>query len=270
MTDAENPADNDHESQSRRQKVKGLIKDEFLKGKLKLEHSLGLGNKPNAIPPADPDIKGPQRTVHLGWHPVAGFAGKWFAEKTGLGKLITAKTHRCPDPTQHWAVLVGEYVHELWMDEHLDVIYINEKVKPEEWHTFEVGKTRFNDEALRNAGEMAIFSMRQKQPGYNLISNNCQIFALQLLDAIQVGKHREFATSFAVYQEAIKSPSKVVAFFKTQAEELPDGETEQQAGATTEGASTSGRPPSEVSAHAVQVMEQNTTHVDDHHSFWRE
>jgi hypothetical protein len=168
------------------------------------------------------------------------------------------------------------------------VIYINEKVKLEEWHTFEVGKTRFNDEALRqagtwpvqsssylshllsDAGEMAIFSMRQKQPGYNLISNNCQIFALQLLGAIQVGKHREFATSFAIYTEAIKSPSKVVAFFKTQAEELPDGETEQQAGTTTEGASTSGRPPSEVSAHAVQVMEQNTTHVDDHHSFWRE
>lgn len=134
MTDVENPADDEQESQSRRQKVKGFMyvlsrgarfdsnplsftpsKDEFLKGKLKLEHSLGLGNKPNAIPPADPDIKGPQRTVHLGWHPVAGFAGKWFAEKTGLGKLITEKTHRCPDPTQHWAVLVDEYAHELWM-----------------------------------------------------------------------------------------------------------------------------------------------------------
>lgn len=37
-------------------------------------------------------------------------------------------------------------------DEHLDVIYINEKVKTEEWHMFEIGKTRFNDEALREAG----------------------------------------------------------------------------------------------------------------------
>lgn len=90
-------------------------KDELLKGKLKLEHSLGLGKWPNAVPAADPDITGPQRPVMLGWHPVAGFAGKWFAEKTGLGKLITEKTHRCPDPTQHWAVLVGEYAHELWM-----------------------------------------------------------------------------------------------------------------------------------------------------------
>lgn len=37
-------------------------------------------------------------------------------------------------------------------DEHLDVIYINEEVDREEWHTFEVGRTRFNDEALRRTG----------------------------------------------------------------------------------------------------------------------
>ena len=37
-------------------------------------------------------------------------------------------------------------------DENLDVIYNNEKLNREEWHTFEVGKTRFNDEALRQAG----------------------------------------------------------------------------------------------------------------------
>jgi hypothetical protein len=39
------------------------------------------------------------------------------------------------------------------MDEHLDVIYINETVAGTEWHTFEVGKTRFTDEALRQAGK---------------------------------------------------------------------------------------------------------------------
>jgi hypothetical protein len=38
------------------------------------------------------------------------------------------------------------------MDEHLDVIYINEKLDRAQWHTFEVGKTRFTDEALRQAG----------------------------------------------------------------------------------------------------------------------
>jgi hypothetical protein len=32
-----------------------------------------------------------------------------------IGKMITEKVHKYPDPTQHWAVLVGEYCHELWM-----------------------------------------------------------------------------------------------------------------------------------------------------------
>lgn len=55
------------------------------------------------------------RTVQIGWHPVAGLGGKWFAEQTGLGKMITEKIKNYPDPTQHWAVLVDDYVHQLWM-----------------------------------------------------------------------------------------------------------------------------------------------------------
>lgn len=39
--------------------------------------------------------------------------GKWLAEKSGIGKRITASIGKYPDPTQHWAVLVGEYAHEL-------------------------------------------------------------------------------------------------------------------------------------------------------------
>jgi len=80
-----------------------------------LHQSLGLGHKPNVIPPAEAVIRGEHRTVHVGWHPVAGFAGKWFAEQTGLGKMITDKISKYPDPTQHWAVLVGDYGHQLWM-----------------------------------------------------------------------------------------------------------------------------------------------------------
>jgi hypothetical protein len=90
-------------------------KDELLKGKLVLEHSLGLGHKPNVMPPGEADIGGEPRIVEIGWHPVGGFGGKWFAEKTGLGKKITEKINNYPDPTQHWAVLVEEYCHELWM-----------------------------------------------------------------------------------------------------------------------------------------------------------
>jgi hypothetical protein len=94
-------------------KVKGM--DGLLKGKLFVEHSVGLGHKPNVVPADEVDINGEPRSVHVGWHPVGGFAGKWFAEQTGLGKSITKNIHKYPDPTQHWAVLVGDYCHELWM-----------------------------------------------------------------------------------------------------------------------------------------------------------
>jgi len=73
------------------------------------------GPQPNVVPPGEAEISGELRPVEIGWHPVGGLGGKWFAEKTGLGKMITEKIHKYPDPTQHWAVLVGEYVHELWM-----------------------------------------------------------------------------------------------------------------------------------------------------------
>jgi hypothetical protein len=35
----------------------------------------------------------------------------------------------------------------------MHVIYTNQKITDEDWHTYEVGKTQFNDEALRRAGE---------------------------------------------------------------------------------------------------------------------
>jgi len=104
------------------------------------------------IPPGTPRIDADLRPVQIGWHPVAGMGGKWLAEKSGLGKLIKTEIGAYPDPTQHWAVLVGDFVHQLWMDEQLDVIYINERLDRDEWHVFDVGVTRFTDEALRQAG----------------------------------------------------------------------------------------------------------------------
>lgn len=56
------------------------------------------------------------------------------------------------------------------------MIYINEKLKRDEWHVFEVGKTRFNDQALREASKMTIHNMyfclhpRTSSPAYPLTS----------------------------------------------------------------------------------------------------
>ncbi|KAL1895455.1 hypothetical protein Sste5346_005261 [Sporothrix stenoceras] len=270
--DHESSDDGHEESHSKRERLKGLFKsglsfgeNELLKGKLKLQQTLGLGARPNVVPPAEAQIHGPERTVHIGWHPVAGFAGKWFAEKTGLGKLITDKIHRYPDPTQHWAVLVGDYCHELWMDEHLDVIYINEKVVTDEWHTFEVGKTHFNDEALRQTGEMVIFNMRQKRPAYNLISNNCQNFALFLLDAIQVGKHREFGTAFAVYQRATGKGT-IADLFSATAPDEPEVVEPAEGELATDDSVTQKKKDyfQGIVDFAKKVMDDNTKKVDSH------
>lgn len=93
----------------------GGSEESIAKGKSRLEHSLGLGQTPSAIPLGEVDISGEPRVVEIGWHPVAGLAGKWFAEETGLGRMITEGISKFPDPTQHWAVLVGDYCHQLWM-----------------------------------------------------------------------------------------------------------------------------------------------------------
>ncbi|KAF2228793.1 hypothetical protein EV356DRAFT_497453 [Viridothelium virens] len=213
-------------------------KEEFIKGKLNAEHAIGLGQTPNVVPPGEADIE-EHRTVEIGWHPVPG--GQWIA-KTALAKMITDRIHNYPDPTQHWAVIVGDYCHQLWMDEDLDIIYINEKLVKDKWTKYEVGKTKLNDEAVRQAGEMVIFQMREKQKAYNLISNNCQNFASNMLDAVQVGKHKELGTSLAVYQRVI-GKGKVSDLFL---EKLPEAEEQDE------------RPPDQVVEHASQVMDETT------------
>lgn len=93
--------------------------ESFSKGEMKLKHAVGLGQTPNVVPEGEPKVNEAARQVEIGWHPVGGLAGKWFADRTGLGKMITEKVNKYPDPTQHWAVLVGDYVHQLWMVRHL-------------------------------------------------------------------------------------------------------------------------------------------------------
>ncbi|EPS39849.1 hypothetical protein H072_6413 [Dactylellina haptotyla CBS 200.50] len=254
----EEPDSGSEEGESKRRSWNKLLhkglakgKDEWVKGKIVLQKSLGLGPKPNAVPDAEADVAGDMRTVEIGWHPVAGFAGKWLAERTGLGKKITEKINKYPDPTQHWAVLVGDYCHELWMDEHLDIIYINEKINREEWTTFEVGKTRFNDQALKETGEMVIHNMREARAGYNLISNNCQNFAVNLLDVVQLGAHREFATAFAVYQKAT-GKGRIKDLFLDQ-------HPEEQASPPRPGIIRH-----DTVHNAQQVMMENTTQLDNH------
>ena len=102
---------------------------------------------------------------------------------------------------------------------------------------------------------MVIHNMREKRPAYNLISNNCQTFAVAMLDAIQIGAHREFATSFAVYQRATGAGSIKDLFV----DKHPDEQTDQT------------RPElhrQDTVQQALQVMEDNTTKLDNHREFF--
>ncbi|RSL42817.1 hypothetical protein CEP53_011988 [Fusarium sp. AF-6] len=237
----------DEEKERKRDKVAEFLKKNLDKGELALKHAAGLGHQPNVVPVTDPVMNGPLRPVEVGWHPVGGIAGKWFAEDTGLGKMITERINRYPDPTQHWAVLVGDFAHQLWMDENFDVIYTNEKINREEWHTFKVGETRFNDDATRRAGESVIQSIRERQPAYNLITNNCQTYALQLLDAIKVGVAKEFGTTLAVYERLFGS-GKVKDLFEHGDVQVQEGED------ATGGQGTV--------SFAQQVMNENTNQLE--------
>ena len=101
------------------------------------------------------------------------------------------------------------------------------------------------DELTKNAGDSVIAKIREKQPAYNLITNNCQTYALQLLDAIKTDGQVEFGTTLAVY-ERLLGPGKVKDLF-------PDAPPQ-------DGLQSPGQADS-VSI-AQTVMDQNTTQLD--------
>jgi len=109
---------------------------------------------------------------------------------------------------------------------------------------------------------MVIHNMREKRPAYNVISNNCQNFAVAMLDAIQIGAHMEFATSFQVYQRATGSGTIKDLFVDKHPEEQK---------VHTQVVDGDGRPElhrQDTVANAQQVMDENTTKLDDHHSLF--
>lgn len=116
----------------------------------------------------------------------------------------------------------------------------------------------FEFTVLTFAAEMTIHNMREKRPAYNLISNNCQNYAVNLLDAIQVGAHRQFATSFAVYHAATGAGTIKDLFAGDHPDEQKvEGEVERPELQRTN-----------TVQNAQQVMHENTTQLDNHRSLF--
>jgi 4-diphosphocytidyl-2C-methyl-D-erythritol kinase len=115
---------------------------------------------------------------------------------------------------------------------------------------------------------MTIHQMRTARPAYNLISNNCQNFAIELLKAIQIGAHKEFATSFAVYQTMTGKGS-----IKDLFDDKHPEEQQQQQEVEEQETDELNRPPRLQHANtmltAQQVMDEQTTKLDAHqHRFF--
>jgi hypothetical protein len=106
--------------------------------------------------------------VVIASHPVVGGAYNQ-AVRLKVGSY-TGDLDEIPDPTYHWAVVVGNYWHELNAgpgksgDGELGSLvncYQNGQVGSTKWNGFSwskffvVGVTRYNDEAIRQAGKSA-------------------------------------------------------------------------------------------------------------------
>ena len=100
--------------------------------------------------------------------------------------------------------------------------------------------------------------MRERRAAYNLISNNCQNFAVNLLSNIQTGAHQEFATSFAVYQRVTGEGSINDLWASKPTEEQPESlkqDEEQETQAKRQ----------DTLNLAQKVMDENTTKLDQDH-----
>jgi hypothetical protein len=109
----------------------------------------------------------------------------------------------------------------------------------------------FWSEIFVHPGEMVIHNMRE-----NVISNNCQNYAVAMLDAIQIGAHVDFATSFAVYQAATGKGT-IKELFADKHPEEQKIDLEQP-----------GLHRTDTVQNAQQVMDEHTTKIDNHKRFF--
>ncbi|KDR79580.1 hypothetical protein GALMADRAFT_39052, partial [Galerina marginata CBS 339.88] len=153
-----------------------------------------LGPGKNVVPKDTPDQDGPIRRVIIGWHPVCGGIGRFLNNFGGF-----------PRKAQHWAVFVGDYYHELSSDADLNILYQNGKIEDEVFEYQDAGYTHFNDQAIVDAGMLlvAFLAIKQMDPEYRLMDNNCQKFSIYLMEKICLAGRVRFDTSYAPSQSVV-------------------------------------------------------------------
>jgi hypothetical protein len=131
------------------------------------------------------NINDSERKVYIGYRPIGGPGVGLIHTFTGGPVTWLEKTGKWPpNPRYHWCVIVGSWYHQLQATNLNggDNYYDNQKTSSWDlWNTYEVGKTKFNDKAIAEAGIKAIAGMPQ---AYNLKNNNCQTFVIKVLNMI--------------------------------------------------------------------------------------
>lgn len=116
------------------------------------------------IPSDGPRKDDSPRKVTLVSRPVAGAAGRIFEQifppLNSLQKFTLLSG--TPNPTHHWAIVVGDYVHELNLVGNSNIVYRNSRYEAKLWNQNEHGTTRYNDWAIQLAGALCLFSSTSK------------------------------------------------------------------------------------------------------------
>jgi hypothetical protein len=114
----------------------------------------------NNIPDGAPNINDNEREVFIAYRPVGGPISSWTF--TVLGSLINippkiGRTYAPPNPTSHWCVTVGNWLHQLQATSLNggENYYNNAEMHEirDNWAMFKVGSTSFNDVAIKNSGQ---------------------------------------------------------------------------------------------------------------------
>jgi hypothetical protein len=113
----------------------------------------------NRIPDGPANINDSTRTVKIGYRAIGGKGGldsvfntlrQWIK-----GKPNTGDTWEAPNILCHWCVVVGDYYHQLQATDLLNW-YENHPLENDDgWALYTVGKTSFNDIAIKNAGKLS-------------------------------------------------------------------------------------------------------------------
>ncbi|KAJ7633615.1 hypothetical protein DFH06DRAFT_1437566 [Mycena polygramma] len=155
----------------------------------------------NRITDGAPDINDNPRDVFIGYRMVGGAVAGWITT-IGLGffkRPNIGRTHLPPNPACHWCVTVGDHLHQLQATSlnHGWNYYDNDRIEvfAGTWALYKVGTTSFNDIAIKNA---AITCMDLMPEMYDVYDNNCQSFAIKLLDAICRAGRTKVHTSYSL------------------------------------------------------------------------